>query len=93
MISYHPIHFFRKRVAPVVRTQTGLYVADAYLAMLSSQSRHHDCGGVTLHQDPIGLFSHQHVIHGRKNLGAQSGQSLSRLHQIQVNVGNNAKDR
>jgi hypothetical protein len=93
MIRHDSIHLFRERVAAVVGTQAGLHVTHLDLPVLRGERRHHHRGRIPLHQHPIRLLGRQNLIHGRQDARAQGRKGLAGLHQVQINVRDDAEGR
>ena len=80
------VHFLGPGLVDVARAQARLDMADRHLAVICRERADHRCGGVALHDHPVGLFGIHHIAKPGQQPRGQAVERLARLHQIEVDV-------
>jgi len=76
------VYFLRERLPFVAGAQPGLDVAHLHPVVKSRQAGRQHCGGVALHQNPVGLLARQHRVQLGEHARRQRSQGLVGLHQV-----------
>ena len=87
------VHLLRERRAHIVGAQPSFHMPDRDVRIERGQGRTQDRRRVALHQDRVGAGHSNPGVDGREDAGGEVSQALARLHEVQVDIGAEAKDR
>ena len=93
MGGYNAVHFFRKGRCKVERAQAGFNVRHRDAGVERTQSTGQRCGGVALHDSERGLHLQENLLKPGNQPRGEGGQSLARLHQIEIEIGRDSEYR
>ncbi len=91
MRSQAAVNLLRERRVPVQGAQTRFHVAHGHAVIESRQARHHDRGGVSLHQDDVRPVGGEHFMKPLQNQGGQPAQFLIGPHHVEIVMNGDAK--
>jgi hypothetical protein len=82
----HTIHFFRKGVGQIARSEAAFDMAERNASIEGGECRHHDGRRIPLPEHHIRIFAGERVIQCDHQASSQFGQRLVLAHDIQITI-------
>ena len=87
-----PIDFLRPRTINIMCAQSRLYMSYRDLGIIGSEGGSHRGGGISMHQNDVGLSLIQYVAHSCQYTCGYIVQRLPRHHDVQIIIRGDAEE-